>query len=342
MKAVVYTQQREFTVTDIKKPECGTGQAIVKVVSCGICKTDVHIHNGEFISKFPLTPGHEFSGIIEKVGTNVTKFKEGDRVACDNATACGKCYHCKRGLFLYCDFFHSLGCNAQGGFAEYVAVNENKLFHISSKMSFDTAAFTEPVACAVHGMDTIDVTNGDSVLMFGSGPTGIILAQLLKHGGAGRVVVAARTKFKLDILDKLGIETVQIDKSNPEAHAEALKGLEPKGFNIVIDATGAATVLQDCFKYLQKGGKLVVYGVCNAEDMIGFSPYDLFSNEYKIIGSFAQVNCFDRAVNALEKGIVDVSSLISDTFALDDYEAALEKVMDGSSSLKVMIRIGEG
>ena len=311
------------------------------MVSCGICKTDVHIHNGEFISKFPLTPGHEFSGTVERVGENVTKFKVGDRVACDNATSCGKCYYCKRGLFLYCDSFHSLGCNAPGGFAEYVTVNESKLFHISDSMSFDTAAFAEPVACAVHGMDVIDVNNGDTVLMFGSGPTGIILAQLLMHGGAGRVVVAARTKFKLDILEKMGIETVLIDRNDPNSHIDKLKSLEPEGFNIVVDATGASSVLQDCFQYLQKGAKLVVYGVCDAEDTVKFSPYDLFSNEYKIIGSFAQVNCFDRAVNALEQGIVDVSGLISDKYSLDDYDAALKKVMDGSSSLKVMIKVSE-
>ena len=151
-------------------------------------------------------------------------------------------------------------------------------------MSFDTAAFAEPVACAVHGMDVIDVNNGDTVLMFGSGPTGIILAQLLKHGGAGRVVVAARTKFKLDILEKMGIETVLIDKNDPNSHIDKLKSLEPEGFNIVVDATGASSVLQDCFQYLQKGAKLVVYGVCDAEDTVEFSPYDLFSNEYKIIG----------------------------------------------------------
>ena len=337
MKALVYTNPKEFSVKDVDKPKCGPNQALIKVMSCGICKTDVHIHNGEFISRFPLIPGHEFSGIVEETGINLTKFKTGDRVACDNSTVCGECYFCKRGKFLYCENFHSLGCNAPGGFAEYVVVNENKLFHISDKLSFDTAAFAEPTACAIHGMDVMDVQNGDSVLMFGSGPTGIILAQLLKHGGAGRVVVAARTKFKLQILNDLGIETVIIDENGPELHADALSKLEPKGFNIVIDATGARVVLQDCFKYLQKGAKLIVYGVCGASEQICFSPYDLFSNEYQIIGSFAQVNCFDRAIAALEHGIVKVDKLITNVFELKNYDMALETVIQGKSSLKVMI-----
>ena len=341
MKALVYSEPKFFEVKEVPQPECKANQAVVKVMSCGICKTDVHIHNGEFISKFPLTPGHEFSGVIVELGAEVKGFKVGDRVACDNATACGECYYCKRNLPLYCENFHSLGCNAPGGFAEYVVVNGSKLFHISDSMSFDIAAFAEPTACAVHGMDSIDVHNGDTVLMFGSGPTGIILAQLLKYGGAGRVVVAARSEFKLQILKDLGIETVLMDGSSSGDHVKAITEMEPQGFDIVVDATGSPAVLQDCLRYLKKGGKLVVYGVCDEADRITVSPYDVFANEYKIIGSFAQVNCFDRALNAIERGIVKVDRLITDEFSLEDYDKALKNVMNGKSSLKVIIHPGK-
>ncbi|MHB8061291.1 MAG: zinc-binding dehydrogenase, partial [Ruminiclostridium sp.] len=252
-----------------------------------------------------------------------------------------ECYYCKRDLPLYCENFHSLGCNAPGGFAEYVAVNGSKLFHISDSLSFDKAAFAEPTACAIHGMDSIDVQNGDSVLMFGSGPTGIILAQLIKCGGAGRVVVAARSEFKLQILEDLGIETVLIDNNNPTAHVKTITDMEPQGFDIVVDATGSPAVLQDCFQYLKKGAKLVIYGVCDESDKVIINPYNVFANEYKIIGSFAQVNCFDRALNAIERGIVKVDKLITDEFSLLDYEKALKTVMNGKSSLKVMIHPNE-
>ncbi|AOY74495.1 zinc-dependent alcohol dehydrogenase family protein [Clostridium formicaceticum] len=339
MKALVYTEPRNFNIMEVDTPACKENQVLIKVAACGICKTDVHIHNGQFLSKFPLTPGHEFTGVVEAVGSKVTAFKKGDRVVADNTVLCGECYYCRRNQPLYCENFHSLGVTGPGGFAEYVIVNQDKVFGISDGLSFDIASFAEPTACAVHGMDRIDVQNGDNVLMFGAGPTGIILAQLLKYGGAGNIVVAAPSKFKLDILEELGIaETVVIDKQDESVHEEKIKSMYPKGFDIIIDATGAASVTQSCFKYAKKGSKIVIYGVCDEADRISISPYEIFANEYKIIGSFAQTHCFDRAINALEKGIVKVDKLISHRFSLDEYAKGLDTVISGKQSIKVLIQ----
>lgn len=338
MKALVYTEPRKFSISEVEIPKYGENQVLLKVVACGICKTDVHIHNGAFISKFPLTPGHEFTGTIEAVGDKVTAFKEGDRVVADNTVLCGECYYCRKNQPLYCENFYSLGVTGPGGFAEYVAVNQDKVFKISDSLSFNDASFAEPTACAIHGMDMIDVQNGDNILMFGAGPTGIILAQLLKYGGAGNLVVAAPSKFKLDIIEALGVgQTVVMDRQDESIHEKKIKSMYPRGFDIIIDATGASSVTQSCFKYAKKGSKIVVYGVCNEADRISVSPYDIFSNEYKLIGSFAQTHCFDRAINALEKGIVKVDRLISHNFSLDDYAKGLNTVISGKQSIKVLI-----
>ncbi len=338
MKALVYSNPKEFSIQEVDIPKCGENQVIIKVKVCGICKTDVHIHNGKFISKFPLTPGHEFTGVVEEVGSKVSSFKKGDRVVADNTVLCGECYYCRRNQPLYCENFHSLGVTGPGGFAEYVVVNQDKVFKIKDHLSFDEAAFTEPTACAIHGMDMIDIQNGDNVLMFGAGPTGIILAQLLRYGGAGNLVVAAPSQFKLDILEDLGIaQTVQIDRNDESIHEKKIKSMFPKGFDVIIDATGAASVTEACFKYAKMGSKIVVYGVCDESDRIQVSPYEIFSKEYKIIGSFAQTHCFDRAINALETGIVKVNNLISHRFSLDDYAKGLETVISGKQSIKVLI-----
>lgn len=338
MKAVVYDEPKKFSIRELDTPECGEKQVLIKVKVCGICKTDIHIHNGQFISQFPLTNGHEFTGVIEAVGSKVKAFKPGDRVVADNTVLCGECYYCRRNQPLYCENFYSLGCTGPGGFAEYVAVNNDKVFKISDRLSFDEAAFTEPTACAVHGMDRIDMQCGDNVLMFGAGPTGIILAQLLKHGGAGKVVVAAPSKFKLDVLNKLGIEdTIKIERNDDSKNEKLIKEKCPQGYDIIIDATGSPIMIESCFKYAKKGSKIVIYGVCNETDRISISPYDVFINEYKIIGSFAQTHCYDRAINALETGIVKVKDLVSHSFSLDDYGKALETVMSGKDSIKVLI-----
>lgn len=338
MKALVYSEPQKFSIKEVDVPKCGENQVLIKVKICGICKTDVHIHNGSFISQFPLTPGHEFTGVIDTIGSKVTAFKKGDRVVADNTVLCGECYYCRRNQPLYCENFYSLGVTGPGGFAEYVVVNQDKVFKIQDHLSFEQASFTEPTACAIHGMDMIDVQNGDNILMFGAGPTGIILAQLLKYGGAGNVVVAAPSKFKLDILNGLGItKTVLMDRNDSSIHEKEIKSMFPQGFDIIIDATGAASVTEQCFKYAKKGSKIVVYGVCDEKDRISVSPYEIFSNEYKLIGSFAQTHCFDRAVNALETGIVKVDKLVSHSFSLDDYQKGLETVMSGKQSLKVLI-----
>lgn len=338
MKAIIYTEPKKFDLKELDRPKCGENQVLIAVKACGVCKTDVHIHNGSFLSRFPLTPGHEFAGIVEETGAAVAGFKVGDRVVGDNTVLCGDCYYCRRNQPLYCDNFYSRGVNGPGGFAEYVIVNADKVFPIGDGLSLEEAAFTEPTACAVHGMDTIGVKPGDDVLLFGAGPTGIILAQLLKHGGAGNVLVAASTRPKLDIVEELEIgRAVLVDRNDYGRHEKEIKALYPDGFDIVIDATGAASITEQCVKFARKGAKIVVYGVCGEDDWIKVNPYEIFAKELKIIGSFAQTHCFDRALKFLKNRTVKVDRLVTHRFGLGEYGKALDAVMHSKGSLKVMI-----
>jgi D-arabinitol dehydrogenase (NADP+) len=238
---------------------------------------------------------------------------------------------------LFCENFYSLGCTGPGGFAEYVVVNQDKAFPIK-KLSFEQASLTEPTACAIHGMDVIGVQPGDDVLLFGAGPTGIILAQLLKVGGAANLVVAAPTQFKLDIVKTLCADhVIRVDRNDNTRHTQEINRLFPKGFDVVVDATGAASITEHALPFAKYGGKVVIYGVCPEEARITISPYEIFRRELKLIGSFAQTHCFDRALKYLENGIVKVDPLITHTFRLEDYAQALELVQRGKS-LKVVIQ----
>ena len=132
-------------------------------------------------------------------------------------------------------------------------------------------------------------------------------------------------------------KTIKIERDDESATENEIKALSPKGYDIVIDATGSSAITQACFKYTKMGSKIVVYGVCDESERISVSPYDIFSKEYKLIGSFAQTHCFDRAISALETGIVNVKGLISHQFSLDEYAEGLETVMSGKQSIKVLI-----
>ena len=302
MKAIQYTAPRQFAVVDLPKPEPGPHQVVIRVKACGICKTDLTIHDGSFLAKFPLVNGHEFAGVIDAVGSAVTEWKVGDRVTADNTELCGYCEPCR-----------------------------------SDKLSFEEATFTEPTACAVHGVDRIAPRFGDSILMFGAGPTGIILAQLLRRAGAGRMVIADPHADKLDILRKYGFtDLVVMDKADPSKHTAEIKAIMPKGFDIVIDATGAASVFESCFHFVHMGSKIVAYGVCAADAKVPVSPYDIFSQEYTILGSFAQTHCFGRALEYLESGAVQVKELISHELPLEDYGKGLDYIVQ-KQARKVII-----
>jgi D-arabinitol dehydrogenase (NADP+) len=338
MKAVVYSEPRNYQVGEIPRPVIAPNQVLIRVHSCGVCRTDIHLHEGEFLSRYPLTPGHEFAGEIVEVGGETQGFKVGDRVTADNTVLCGNCYYCRRDEPLYCKEFYSLGCNGPGGFAEYVKVNYDKVFPIADHLSYDEACFAEPTACAIHGMDMIDVKCGDDVLIFGAGPTGIILTQLIRNGGAANVVVCASNQMKLDLIRKNGYaDVVKMDREDYSKHTREIKEKYPEGFDIVIDATGSPEVLEQCLDFGKMGAKIVVYGVANEADRIRVSPYQIFAREYKLIGSYAQTHCFDRAVKFLELGRVKVRDLVTDHYDLDHFGDMLDKMFHGRDNIKIIV-----
>jgi D-arabinitol dehydrogenase (NADP+) len=341
MKAVYYNAPEDFVVKEVEKPQIKENQVLIKVYACGVCKTDAHIHKGEFISQFPLIPGHEFVGEVVEVGNNVSGIIIGDRVSADNTVLCGHCYYCQRNEPLFCENFYSLGVTGPGGFAEFVAVNADKVFPIGD-LPYDEGAFIEPTACAIHGTDVIQTQTGDDVVLFGAGPTGLILAQLLKHSGASNLVVVASDPQKLALAKEFGADyTILMDRSDYSKHESELKQLFPKGFDIVIDATGAPSVMQTLTKHAKYGAKVVIYGVASEHDRISISPYEVFSKELKIIGSFAQTHCFDRAIKVIQKGIVNVKPLITHRFKLDDFAQAIDQVSNGKGHVKVVIDCAE-
>ena len=190
MKAIVYDAPRKFTYRDVEVPAIAPDEILLRVDACGLCGTDLHVHEGEFGARFPLIPGHEFSGEIVEVGSAVKGLSKGQRATASTTQACGYCFYCKRGDFLLCENLGGIGVEINGAFAEYIKVKGALAFPVN-QLSVREAAMIEPTACAVHGMEVLAVKPGSSVLLLGAGPTGQVLAQLLKINGASRLTVAA-------------------------------------------------------------------------------------------------------------------------------------------------------
>lgn len=337
MRAVVYDAPGAFSVREVPVPEPGPGEVRLAVEMAGMCGTDVHIDAGGFFSRYPLTPGHEIVGRVDALGDGVTSLARGERVVADNTVLCGHCAPCRRGEPLFCANFYSLGVNGPGGFADCVVVRAEKCF-AAGDLDLGTAVMAEPTACVVHGLDVLDLRPGADVLVFGAGPTGLVLAQLLAHGGAARVTVAAPTARKLDLARSYGTDvTVEIDRSDPARALPVLRAAAPDGYDVVVDATGAASVVEICLGLVRDGGTFFVYGMADEQLSVPLHPYEVFRRELTIKGSFAQTHCFERALALLRSGRVRTDGLVTHEFALGDYGLALEATRSDRSCVKAAV-----
>jgi len=340
MKAVVYDAPRAFAVRDVPIPEPGRGEIRFRVLLAGVCGTDRHIHDGTFFARFPLTPGHEPVGIVDAVGDGVTTVEPGQRVTANGIGSCGACAYCRRGEPLHCRNLTALGVTGPGAFAEYMIAPESGVFVVDD-LEPEVAVFAEPTACAMHGAAQLAMRPGSTALLFGAGPTGLILAQLLAHGGAAHVAVAAPTEFKLELARSFGIdETILVNRADPAASAAKILATHPDGFDVVVDATGSSRVTEECPQLARDGGTILVYGVTDPADRIAVSPYEIYRRELTIKGSFAQSHSFDQAIAALRSGRVRTDGIINRRFTLEEFGAALDALSSDEAAHKVVIEPG--
>jgi len=252
---------------------------------------------------------------------------------------CGSCQYCRAGRLILCENLKGYGSNFPGFFAEHVTVPADLVFSTEG-LAKDTAVFTEPAACAMHGLETLNLRPGASVLVFGAGPTGLLLAQFIASGGASSVTVAAPTQFKLDTAKRLGIDrTVKIERGNAEANLENLRRASPSGdgYDVVVEATGSTAVAELCVPLTRNGGTVMIYGVTRAEETVSFHPFDVFRREITIKGSFAEITSFGAAVAALRAGRARTDGIITHRFTLDRYGEALAALQSDPSVHKVII-----
>lgn len=336
MKAIVFREGSRWTVEHVETPRPGPGEVRLRIVRTGVCGTDEHLLHGGFIAKFPLIPGHEMLGEVDALGEGVTSPGLGTVVTVDNTIYCGECRACIKGQALFCANFTSLGCNVPGGFAEYVVVRAAKTFPTLG-LEPDVAVLAEPTACAIHGVDILGLKPASDVLVFGAGPTGLILSQLLRMAGAARVTVVAPTESKLALARNFGADhTLVIDRANPDRVLPQLRRLAPDGFDAVIEATGSTSVLEQSVGLTATGGTVLVYGLAKEDAYARLSPYEIFSRELTIKGSFAQAFTMGRAMLALRSGKIRTDGIITDVVGFDDFGRALSNLKDSSQVKTIM------
>ena len=321
MRAIVLDRPGSFRVAEVPDPTPGPGQILVKVDACGICGTDIHIMDGEFPpTPYPIIPGHEFAGTIAAVGPDVKMdLPEGASVAIDPGIYCGYCRRCRAGRGNLCENWAAIGDTIDGAFAEYVAVPAENAYRLPDGFDGQAAAMIEPTACAVHGLRRLGPVFGDSVLLTGAGTMGLLLLQLLVHAGAGPVTVVDRVPERLAVASKLGAARIVSD----------LAELADERFEIVVDATGAPAVLQAGSDLIDRGGRLLVFGVSPAEATLSLSPFKIYNDEIIVTGSMAILRSYAPAVELITSGVVDPRPLLSAPLPLEEWGEALNRVRTG-------------
>jgi D-arabinitol dehydrogenase (NADP+) len=331
MKAARIERPGRSIVTTVAEPTVGADDVLIKVHAAGICGTDLHIFKGEYEADYPIIPGHEFSGEVVAVGANVINFKVGDRVTADPNIPCNRCSYCQRNEPNQCKNLKAIGVTRSGAFAEYVVAPEGNVFPIGA-MSYGAAALIEPLACVVWGIKQVDVQPGDTALVFGAGPMGLLVAESLKQAGAVRVVVTDVVPWRLQMAEQLGAtHTVVADAQQ----ATKLKAIEPDGYDIVADATGIPAVLEGTFQFAKPRGKIWVFGVTPIGTYVKFPSYEVFRRDLKIIGSFAVNRTFPQSIALIQSGAIKVEPLISHQLQLDDFGKAMELAEKDPKRVKV-------
>lgn len=337
MQAVVFPEAETLSVERVPDPAPAPDEVVVEVAACGICGTDIHIYHNEYMSDFPLIPGHEFAGRIVEVGRDVTGYTVGERVTVDPNLYCGRCDFCRNEQANHCTNWQGIGITRGGGFAQYVSAPARAVYRLPDSLNDKQAAFIEPLACVVHALKRFRIWPADSILVFGSGPMGLLLLQALRHAGASRVVMVDKQSDRLALAQRFGAAATVT--AGPE-QAEALRELSPRGFGVVVDATGVPAVIEQAFNYLRPRGQYLQFGVTPSTAKVSVSPYDIFHNDWTIIGSFALCYTFLPAIEWLASGVVDVTPLVSHTVPMAQFGEAFHQ-FEAGKTLKVHVVPGE-
>ncbi len=329
MKAVVIERPNQVEVKQVEDPTPEAGQVVMRVEACGICGTDIHVIRGEFEpTRYPIVPGHEFCGEVVAVGRGVSNLRAGDFVAADPSLFDGSCRQCRAGRFNLCENWNAIGVGSvNGACAQFVAVPAANSFRLPAELPRHWGSLVEPLSCAVHGLDMIEVHAADTYLIYGAGTMGLLLAQLVKDSGAGGLDMVERNPKRHDLAKRLGADRVA-------ASADELD--RPHGWDVVIDATGAIPAIEDGLTRVARGGTFLVFGVANADAKATFSPFRVYNDEITIVGSMAVLHSFERALALFARGVIDSEALITNRFKLDDYTKAIDTFLSGSG-LKVQV-----
>ena len=336
MPAAVLVDEGTMAITERPRPRVRRpGDVLIDVEACGICGTDLHI-----LSRPPGHPcrvgvvlGHEFVGIVAEVGTDVKSLRPGDRVVVEPNVACGACRWCHRGLVSHCEHFTSHGIFIDGGLAPQVAVTARACHRIAHSVPAHIAALAEPLACVVHGSRLTRTQPGETVVVVGAGPIGLLFCALLDLAGAA-VVAVEPSPLRRSLALTMGA-VAALDPATEDVTGRVLDLTAGFGADATIDAVG--TQMATCLDLVRRGGRVVLFGI-DTHASAEVSQARITRDELQVFGAYVGRNVFPAAVRLLEQGRLDLEPIVTHRVRLDQLPDVLERLRAGKAA-KVIVEL---
>jgi 2-desacetyl-2-hydroxyethyl bacteriochlorophyllide A dehydrogenase len=334
---VINNESIKPSLKNVQIPIIKDDEILIKVKKAGICGTDIPIFDGIREVKNNHIPGHEFSGVVVKIGKDVKKVKLKDRVTAGLVINCGKCKFCRKGLDSLCEDLEEIGISKNGAFAEYVKVPERIIHKLPVNLTFEEGASLDPLASAYRIIKKADIKKTDTVGIFGSGPIGLYSVQLVKILGAKKVISIGteNDKFKLKLAKELGADDVLINDKNITSKIKKINNNEY--LDVAVEATGNPDVLQTCINSVEKNGRISLGGIFHRKTELYIEK--IVSRELEIKGSFCYNNeDFRSVINLVEDKKINTDKLISHRLKLEEINKGIELIKQ-KKAIKIMINI---
>lgn len=334
MKAIVQTGARSVEAQEREKPAVGPGEVLVNVHTAGLCGSDAHAYKydgGYEWIPIPRIMGHEYSGEVVAVGSEVDGYVEGDKVIEEPIHDCGRCFQCKNGQPNVCQNFSITGMHRDGAYAEYVTVTPEHLHHVPDEVPLRHAAVTEPTSIATRAVfERSGVVPGDTVLVEGPGPIGVLVAAVAHSLGANVLVSGLQqdAAYRLPLLTDLGIETVNVDDEDLGDRTERFT--DGIGFDVVFDTTGHHAGIGTAVDSVRKGGQVVVVGIPNDASEVAFTS--IVRGEIDINTSYGSTwTNFEQALRLMERDEIAVDEVLDTSFSADEPASAFEAFLNSET-----------
>jgi len=340
MKTASVKEPSVISVDETDRPQLGSGDVLVQMQACGICGSDLEKVFGQY-GQPSMRLGHEPSGIILNVGTDVTEFKKGDRVFTHHHVPCYDCHLCDHGNETMCPKYYETNLSPCGLSEEYVVpawnVSHGGILKISDSLTFEEAAMIEPLACCVRAWTKFQYREGDSVAAFGVGPTGMMHVMLAHAKKFSKIFCFDINDFRLDFAKKFNI-TNSINSMDENRIQIILDNTNGQGVDVAIVATSSLKALDDAIDMVRKGGAVMMFGVPSKGAKLDLDMSKIYSKEITLVTSYAASD-FDtkEALDLIESSQINVKQLITHTYPIVDSQKAFDHARSGDNAMKIII-----